>query len=93
MQRIVLWLHSSFLLEFSIKESKKNFKIGLQSLRKNIPLIISVAEIEESKIKIDLKCDDMGLVGDIIQDLCQYLKVFLCSFGIISKRTFLFFGS
>eukprot|EP01105_Mastigella_eilhardi_P024274 TRINITY_DN6306_c0_g1_i1.p1 TRINITY_DN6306_c0_g1~~TRINITY_DN6306_c0_g1_i1.p1 ORF type:complete len:707 (+),score=207.40 TRINITY_DN6306_c0_g1_i1:35-2122(+) len=66
--RVWMWIKQNFLIEY--KGSENMLDVVFVHLRDNSPLRITMVEDV-----VTIKTDDMSLAGEIVQDLCEFLKV------------------
>lgn len=78
--RVVLWINQAFAIDDKAPMSGINLSVtsdslhaGFISVKDNTPLIIKMGP--ENGGTITIRTDSMELAGDIIQDLCRYLKI------------------
>mmetsp|Transcript_5219 Transcript_5219/g.8620 ORF Transcript_5219/g.8620 Transcript_5219/m.8620 type:complete len:782 (+) Transcript_5219:26-2371(+) len=69
MNRLILWINQAFLLEFE-SNAKKRMDISFISLRNGQYMTL---QVEQGNVKF--YTEDVGLAGDIVQDVCQYLSI------------------
>ncbi|XP_061177268.1 Bardet-Biedl syndrome 2 protein homolog isoform X2 [Saccostrea echinata] len=70
MQRVLLWVNQSFLLQDDI-DAEGVLNVAFMSLRGSGPLFLKM----EAQGLMTIKTEDMDLAGDIIQSLCQFLNI------------------
>lgn len=70
MQRVLLWINQSFLLQDDI-DAEGSLNVAFMSLRGSGPLFLKM----EPQGLMTIKTDDMDLAGDVIQALCQFLNI------------------
>lgn len=70
MQRVLLWINQSFLLQDDI-DVEGSLNVAFMSLRGSGPLFLKM----EPQGLMTIRTDDMDLAGDVIQALCQFLNI------------------
>lgn len=77
--RVALWLNSAFNVDDKTQPSTAHttytlsadiLHAGFISVRDNTPVVIKM-----NNNTVQIRCDSMELCGDIMQDLCQYLRI------------------
>ena len=58
-----------------LQNATSNITLELVSLRNEMPLIIIADEHKNGNIKVEIFCDDMGIVGDLIQDMGHSMNI------------------
>jgi len=76
--RVVLWLNQAFALDASqpasnLTVTSDTLQAGFISVRDNMSLVIKMGP--ENGGTVTIKTDSMELAGDVVQDLCKYLKI------------------
>ncbi|KAJ6666204.1 hypothetical protein lerEdw1_001109 [Lerista edwardsae] len=70
-QRVIMWLHQSFLLPEDMEIQTASFQVCFTSLRDAGQLCIKIKPSGE----ITISTDDINLAGDIIQSMASFLAV------------------
>lgn len=76
--RVKLWINESFNVdETTSKETLSITNDTLQAtflnIKSDLPLLIKVTPDNGGQVHV--RCDDMELAGEIVQDMCRYLKI------------------
>ncbi len=59
----------------SLRNVHNNIVLELNSLRTGLPLVVLVDEHKNGNVKVQIMCDDMGIVGDLIQDMGHSMQI------------------
>lgn len=70
MNRVVLWLNQSFLINYEITGSKYKLDLAFLSLRGDNTLVLRM-----HGGTLTIRSDSMTLCGDIIQSICSYMNI------------------
>jgi len=78
--RVVLWIHQNFNLEpsqplqgLNMAAGADSLHVGFLNIKNNMPLFIKM--VPDNGGQLQIRTDDMDLAGDLVQDLCKYLKL------------------
>ena len=75
---IANWLAKQITLtaeDTYLKEANANIVLELSSLRNGMPLVFLVDEHKNGGCQVTIMCDDMAIVGDLIQDMGQSIQI------------------
>jgi Bardet-Biedl syndrome 2 protein len=73
--RIGTWLSNQLTGVEHLKNETAAIDLDLVSLRTGLPLRIKVANDENGNIRVEICCDDMAIVGDLVQDMASTLDI------------------
>jgi len=70
MNRVILWLNQSFLIDYETKGPKWKIDLSFRSLRSDCNLVLQM-----QRGVLTIRSDSMSLCGDIIQSICSYMNI------------------
>lgn len=81
--RVVLWMNQSFNLEdkanigtqSNVVVSHDSLQAGFVNVRDGTQLLIRMTPDPSGSMQVQIRTDNIDLAGDIVQDLCKYLKI------------------
>ena len=73
--RIAVWLSEQLTGASYLKNETEKINVNLVSLRTGLDLQINVSDNRSGDNRVEICCDDMAIVGDLIQDLASSMEI------------------